>query len=499
MMPPEGIQTIRYDHYKTSRNPVRSRKHRVDTGLAAVHHQRVPNLDSPVDRPAMQPDICNIVVYEDDRWRKLLPLVYSRGVVQLICGSGSLLKQVCRLVTRGTLRAAPGLWCRPALEDVVAAQTGAEVNRPTAGPVLFLNGRGRWHQLPDDPGPGSWVGIDEADEQIVCIHADAELARALSPEILLDSELCAAAVANLPRRTISNCVTLFDGPWEIVLANEQALIDDWTVDGAGQRQLLGTVLPGSHLLNPEGIHIGAGSRIKPCVVIDAEDGPVWIGNDVTILPHSYIQGPALIGDGCLIQPGSVIHAGSTIGPRCKVGGEIETSILQGFSNKQHDGFLGHSYIGSWVNIAADCINSDLKNTYGSVRVPINGEEIDTGEMFVGMVAGDHSKAGINVSFPTGAVIGFASSVFAPRSPKFVPSFAWVDDSSTRRYDPQKGLDLAKTVMARRGVSMSEADEQLYLSVWKNASRWECQTSFVDAAPSLSRQAIRENSQAISAS
>ena len=105
---------------------------------------------------------------------------------------------------------------------------------------------------------------------------------------------------------------------------------------------------------------GSQSKIKPCVVIDATEGPVWIGRNVTIFPHSYVQGPAYIADDCLLQPGTTIHSGTTIGPGSKVGGEIEASIIQGYSNKQHDGFLGHSYLGSWVNIGADCLNSDLK-------------------------------------------------------------------------------------------------------------------------------------------
>jgi UDP-N-acetylglucosamine diphosphorylase/glucosamine-1-phosphate N-acetyltransferase len=233
---------------------------------------------------------------------------------------------------------------------------------------------------------------------------------------------------------------------------------------SGRSEIKGTIAEGSYLLGRESIHIGEGTRIKPCVVIDAEDGPVWIGRNVKILPHSYVEGPAFIGDGCLLQPGSVVHAGTTIGPRSKVGGEIEASIIQGFSNKQHDGFLGHSYVGSWVNIAADCINSDLKNTYGTIRVPVNGREVETGEMFVGMFVGDYSKAGINVSFPTGAVIGFSSSVFASRSPKFVPSFAWLDGEAVTRYDEERGLAIAAKVMARRDRVMTPAEKSAFMAV-----------------------------------
>jgi UDP-N-acetylglucosamine diphosphorylase/glucosamine-1-phosphate N-acetyltransferase len=199
---------------------------------------------------------------------------------------------------------------------------------------------------------------------------------------------------------------------------------------------------------------------------------VWIGRRVTILPHCYVQGPAYIGDCSFLQVGTVIHAGTSIGPVCKVGGEIEASIIQGYSNKQHDGFLGHSYVGSWVNIAADCVSSDLKNTYGTVRVPINGRDVDTCELFVGMIFGDHSKTGINVSFPTGSVIGFCSNVLALRSPKFVPSFTWIDDGSMEHFDVQRGLAIARKVMARRNRTMTAAEERAFLAVCPQAMNVE---------------------------
>jgi hypothetical protein len=118
-------------------------------------------------------------------------------------------------------------------------------------------------------------------------------------------------------------------------------------------------------------------------------------------------------------------------------------------------------LGSWINIAADCVNSDLKNTYGNVRVEINGRSVDTGETFVGMFVGDYSKAGINVSFPTGSVVGFCSNVFAPRSPKFVPSFAWINGDECERYNEEKGLELARKVMARRKRVLTQAEERLF--------------------------------------
>lgn len=414
-----------------------------------------------------------LIVFEDAGWQRLLPLVYVRAAFQLICGAGSLLDKITRRadarapLAHESLRVA--CWCRPDLRELVAEQVGLPVNPPAEPGALLLNGRGLWHALPtNEDADGAWVGTAGADADLACIGVDPELAARLAPEVLLDEARCRAALAGLPRRDVSACVTLFRWPWEIVLRNARQIEADWERFVRGAHEIQGVVAAGSYLLNPSDIHIGRGSRIKPCVVIDAEEGPVWIGENVTILPHVYVQGPAVIGDGTLLQPGAVVHEGTTIGPRCKVGGEVEASIIQGFSNKQHDGFLGHSYVGCWVNIAADCINSDLKNTYGLVKVPINGREVDTGEMFVGMLVGDYSKAGINVSFPTGAVIGFCSSVFAPQSPKFVPSFAWIEGDTTERYDEQRGLAIARKVMARRKRQMTAAEERVFLAVRRKA-------------------------------
>ena len=418
-----------------------------------------------------------VIAYEDAAWRQLLPLVYMRGVFQLLCGTCDLLTRIRRLVEphpsmqMGSRRIDQcEIWCRPEIADVVNLHTGLPANQPLKVPSLLLNGRGVWKSLPEfDDGDSAWVGTVGSDERIACVFADVKLENELAAESMLVEDRFSQAIAGLPRRDVSHAVTLLDWPWEFVHANYDQLVTDWNEDQAG---IAGMVYEGAHLLNRGRVHIGWGARIKPCVVIDAEEGPVWIGENATVFPHSYIHGPAFIGDGSLIQPGAVVQGGTTIGPRSKIGGEIESSIIQGFSNKQHDGFLGHSYIGSWVNLAADCINSDLKNTYGKVRVPINGRDVESNEMFVGMFMGDYSKAGINVSFPTGTVVGFCSNVMGASSPKFIPSFTWIDGDSVQPFDEQRGLEVAKKVMGRRQKNMSKIEEQLFLAVRHQAREIE---------------------------
>lgn len=411
-----------------------------------------------------------IVVFEDFTWKNLLPLTYLRASFQLVCGMGDLLARIRRLAGRNR---PISLWCRSTMKDLVGETTGLPVNQPLGeGGVLLLNGRALWRSIPSvQRAESNWVGTAGAGGRIACIYADTGLAARITPEMLQDEVWMRTLLTGLPVRDVNeHVVRVMEGTWDVVLASKAAIADDWPsrVEEAGGQGLLGMVDAGSYVLAPENVHMGEGTRVLPCTVIDAEDGPVYIGNHVKILPHCYIQGPAYIGDHTLVQHGATVRDGCYIGPVCKVGGEIDASIIHSYSNKQHDGFLGHSYVGCWVNIAADCVTSDLKNTYGTVRVPVNGYEVDTGEQFVGSVIGDHSKVGINVSIPTGAVIGFCSSVFAVKAPKFTSSFLWITGGRLERYDPQRALAVARKVMARRKQAMSQAEEQVFLSVLAQA-------------------------------
>jgi UDP-N-acetylglucosamine diphosphorylase/glucosamine-1-phosphate N-acetyltransferase len=150
-----------------------------------------------------------------------------------------------------------------------------------------------------------------------------------------------------------------------------------------------------------------------------------------------------------------------------VGGEIENSIIHSYSNKQHDGFLGHSYLGSWVNLGADTNNSDLKNNYSSVKFTINEKEVDSGTIFAGLIMGDHSKTGINTMFNTGTIAGISSNIFGSGYPaKYIPSFSWGGAGSLIEYNLQKSIETARKVMKRRNVEMTPEDEKLFQFVFE---------------------------------
>ncbi len=214
-------------------------------------------------------------------------------------------------------------------------------------------------------------------------------------------------------------------------------------------------------LEQANITVGSNVRIDPFVCIDAREGPVIIGDNVRIMAHSTLIGPCAIGNDSTIKVAAKIYGDTSIGEMCKVGGEVENSIIQSYANKQHEGFLGHSFISEWVNLGADSNTSDLKNNYGSISVRLPQGSINTGRMFLGLLCGDHSKSGINTMFNSGAVVGISANVFGPGYCKsFLPSFSWGCRQDLASFRIEKALTLAKTVMGRRGKILSQPEEVL---------------------------------------
>ncbi len=222
-----------------------------------------------------------------------------------------------------------------------------------------------------------------------------------------------------------------------------------------------TVLEGVYCIARERIFLGNNVAIGPCTVLDASEGPIIIGDNARIMPHSTILGPCYIGENSLIKVGAKIYGETSIGEWCKVGGEVENSIIHAYSNKQHDGFLGHSYLGEWVNLGADTNTSDLKNNYGTIRAQLRSDDISTGRMFLGLLCGDHTKSGINTMFNTGTVSGVSANIFGGDfPPKSIPSFSWGGRADAPRFDLEKAVALARTVMARRKRTLLPEEEEL---------------------------------------
>jgi len=227
---------------------------------------------------------------------------------------------------------------------------------------------------------------------------------------------------------------------------------------------------GIYLLNKEKITIGKNTVISPGVVLDASDGEIIIGSNVKIMANAVIVGPCCIGDNSVVKIGAKIYENNAIGEYCKVGGEIENSIIHSYSNKQHEGFLGHSYISEWVNLGADTNTSDLKNTYSNIKVNFHKQQMDTGRMFLGLLCGDHTKSAINTSFTTGTVAGICGIIVADGFlPNYIPSFAWRGTKGCSQYKLEKAVETARIVMSRRNKELLDEEIELLKIEYENSN------------------------------
>jgi UDP-N-acetylglucosamine diphosphorylase/glucosamine-1-phosphate N-acetyltransferase len=342
-----------------------------------------------------------------------------------------------------------------------------QVNRIDSRDCLFINGR----VLAD--GKFFATLAEASDENTVLVHDGSVVSAFLKGSQLdalkakLEGVLSLTDFGEMPRKEVD--VQMIRYPWDLVQGNGDQIKIDFQVltERKKKRKLEGKVHPGAHLVNRKDIIIERGAVVKPGVVLDAEEGPIYIGKGAKIFPNSTIIGPAYIGDHTFIKAGAKIYGGTSIGEFSKVGGEVEGCVVHSYSNKQHDGFLGHSYLGMWVNLGADTNNSDLKNNYGNVVVEIDDEKVDSGHLFVGLFMGDHSKSGINSMFNTGTVVGVCCNLFgADFPPKYVPSFSWGGAQSLTTYELDRCVDVAAKVMARRNKVMTSAERRLMERVFE---------------------------------
>lgn len=207
------------------------------------------------------------------------------------------------------------------------------------------------------------------------------------------------------------------------------------------------------------VYVERDAVVHDHVFIDTSDGPVYIGSKATILPFSSIVGPSFIGAGTIVDRAKVVK--STLGPVCRIGGEVEACIFQGYANKHHEGFIGHSFVGEWVNLGALTTNSDLKNNYGPIRVFVGKKKQNSGMTKLGCFIGDHTKLGIGTLIPTGAMVGsFVNFFGGGMMPQYVSEFTWLTADKQEPYKLNKALETARHVMKRRGRRMTKQYEKL---------------------------------------
>lgn len=247
---------------------------------------------------------------------------------------------------------------------------------------------------------------------------------------------------------------LLTNPWSIFRVNAEEIEKDIELL-PGLKRINPSEFEGVFFNNPTQIYCGKNVQIEPGTVLNASDGPVVLMDDSLVMAGCLVRGPFVLGEHSVLKMGAKVYGGSTIGPHCKIGGEINNVVFQGFSNKAHDGFLGNSVIGEWCNFGADTNNSNLKNNYSNVRVTDweSGKEVDTELQFCGLVMGDHSKTAINTVLNTGTVCGVSSNIFSGTfPPKLIKSFRWMGPKGEDIFKFDKAMEVAERMMKRRGLS-----------------------------------------------
>jgi len=403
-----------------------------------------------------------LVLFEDGRYGDLGPLTDVLPVHALAFGDGDLAARWRRSVPEARLLALEGrtvalaAWReapeiedgKPRPEDDVLALNVAAVPGPWLAAALQGNGRALW----------------TSGERLVGARLPyRELAGALGRGITLDSWL---RDLDLPSAAIEARVIRW--PWEIVEWSPEALAADLE---ALRPEAAGEVHALAALYEPTRISIGAGARVDAYAVLDARSGPIRLAPRAVVLSHTVVSGPCLVGEGTQLLGGAIGR--STLGPECRIAGEVDSSVWQGFANKRHHGFVGHSIVGEWANLGALTTTSDLKNTYGSVRVWAGGREMDTGYHKVGAFVGAHVKTGIGTLLPTGASIGTGSNLFGGGrfAPKRVAAFTWWDGERAVEHRLERFLDTARIAMSRRERPLDPADQAALVALFE-ATRGE---------------------------
>lgn len=406
-----------------------------------------------------------LILFEDEGTERFRPLLHLKPVYHLRCGMRSLREKF-----ESTLNLAVTLHARQCLQVTLREENPTSlVNEIQSDDALFINGRAICDKLLAAKIESDYFEFGKAyfnGGQVVAFRANP---KALFPGGL--PNLIEARLISEQMPVVQVDCTLMSFMWDLIRLHPIEFKRE-----AKQEQRfgmnLGKVHPRAILVNESQIFIDEGAEVKAGAVLDADEGYIYISRNAKILPNAVLMNNVFVGESATVKIGAKIYSNVYIGKASKVGGEVEDSIIEPFANKQHEGFLGHSYISSWCNLGADTNNSDLKNNYSTVRMNVDGKEIDTKMQFLGLIMGEHSKSGINTMFNTGTVVGTSSNIFgAGFPPKTIGSFQWGGgDTNFVRYDIEKALDTARAVMKRRNVALTSAYEALFRQAYHDEMR-----------------------------
>jgi UDP-N-acetylglucosamine diphosphorylase/glucosamine-1-phosphate N-acetyltransferase len=270
----------------------------------------------------------------------------------------------------------------------------------------------------------------------------------------------------------TEAITMVNNPWEIFKYNAAEIKVDYQLLTKG-RTSQGISDPHTIVYGAENIFVEEGATIR-AAVLNAENGPIYIGKNAQIHEGAIIKGSFALCEGAHVNIGAKIRGDTTVGPFSKVGGEVSNSVIFRNSNKGHEGYLGNSVIGEWCNVGADTNTSNLKNNYADVKIwnYEKGGFKNTGEVFCGLMMGDHAKCGINTMFNTGTVVGVAANIFGSGFPRnFIPSFSWGGAAGFTTFQMRKVYEVAQKVMERRGMNLDEQEKSILAHIFASTAAY----------------------------
>lgn len=414
------------------------------------------------------PIMNHVCIFEDDRYASFFPLTATRPVYDLLIGIGTLYQKVARFFPQTAIT----LHTRPLLKSLVKQNhPGLAVNTLNTGSAcLFINGRvvmtsAFFKTLSEIDLQYDWLFTSNGQvlgaylkDQNLTIMKDLLEGNPSNEQIItaLRSNCMGKELENIPYMTHI---------WDFIAMNDLVLREDFQQHH--QFGIIkGKIQPFTSIYKEDNVFIDSGSILEDYVVLNAENGPIYIDQNVYIEAHTRIEGPIYIGPNTRIMGGKI--TASTIGPYCKVRGELNHTIILGYSNKGHDGFLGHAYLGEWVNLGALTTNSNLKNTYGEVMLDLGEGKIKTGQTFLGVFLGDYAKTAIGTLFNTGTIAGLGATILgASVHEKLIPPFAWGEKGRYLKCDLSKFLEIARRQMARRNRTLTLVEEEILTYAYQN--------------------------------
>jgi UDP-N-acetylglucosamine diphosphorylase/glucosamine-1-phosphate N-acetyltransferase len=412
-----------------------------------------------------------LYIFEDGKFDQFFPLTYNRPVYELICGISRIKDKIASFFPEAEII----LLCRDYLENVLKIKTSQNVNNfdiKDEDELLFINGRVIPHgDLTEKLNFSSEEKFFFCGDDFVSWRGTGLSFK--NYENIFKTLYVKDRVKPIKqKREISQIeVKLAGYLWDLVNQNKSEIENDF--DRLKPNLDFKNIFKRNEIddkaliYNIERVYLGKNCQIDGQVVLDARGGSIFAGDNVTIESQTRVEGPCYVGEGSILVGGK-IREGTSIGPVCRVGGEVEQSIFLGYANKYHEGFLGHSYVGEWVNLGALTTNSDLKNNYSSVKVKLKGEMVDSGLIKAGSFLGDHVKTGIGTLLGTGMVVGFSSNVFGGGMirEKSIPSFCWGDTNKLEEFELDKALKTAQIVMQRRNVELMKEERLLFQKIFE---------------------------------